>query len=81
MNYASCNTVIFRKYNNILNTIYSKIASKWADPGHWEKKCWITMYNKKFLLPTDYGTNDETTLKMGAKQPSPMNSALRNQNV
>ena len=37
-----------------------------SDPGHWEKKCWITMYNKKFLLPTDYGTNDESTLKIWA---------------
>ena len=52
-----------------------------SDIGHWEKKCWMTMYNKKFLLPTDYGANDESTLKMGAKQPSPMNPALRNQNV
>ena len=52
-----------------------------SDPGHWEKKCWITMYNKKFLLPTDYGANDESTLKMGFKQPSPMNSPLRDQNV
>ena len=42
-----------------------------SDPGHWEK----------FLLPTDYGANDESTLNMGAKQPSPMNPALRNQNV
>ena len=41
-----------------------------SDPGHWEK-CWIMMY-RKFLLPTDYGANDESTLKMGAKQPSPM---------
>ena len=52
-----------------------------SDPGHWEKKCWITMYNKKFLLPTDYGASDESTLKMGVKQPRPMNPALRNQNV
>ena len=52
-----------------------------SDPGHWENKCWITMYNKKFLLPTDYGANHESTLKMGAKQPSSMNPALRNQNV
>ena len=52
-----------------------------SEPGHWEKKCWITMYNKKFLFPTDYGSNDESTLKMGAEQPSPMNPALRNQNV
>ena len=51
-----------------------------SDPGHWGKKCWITMYNKK-LLPMDYGANDESTLKIGAKQPSPMNPALRNQNV
>ena len=52
-----------------------------SDPGHWVKKCWITMYNKKFMLPMDYGANDESTLKMGAKQPSPMNPELRNQNV
>ena len=26
-----------------------------TDTGHLEKKCWITMYNKKFLLPMDYG--------------------------
>ena len=37
------------------------------------------MYNNKFLLPTDYGANDESTLKMGVKQPSPMNPALKNQ--
>ena len=29
----------------------------------------------------DHGTNDESTLKMGVKQPSSMNPALRNQNV
>ena len=52
-----------------------------SDPGHWEKKCWIMMYNKKFLLPMDYGANDDITLKMGVKQPSLMNPALRNQNV
>ena len=52
-----------------------------SDPGHWEKKFWITMYNKKFLLPTDYFANDESTLKMGTKQPSPMNPKLRNLNV
>ena len=52
-----------------------------SDPCHWENKCWITMYNKRFLLPTDYGANDENTLKMGVKQPSPMNPALRNQNI
>ena len=52
-----------------------------ANPGHWEKKCWITLYNKKFLLPMDYGTNDESILKIDVKQPSPMNPALRNQNV
>ena len=52
-----------------------------SDPGHREKKCLITMYKQKFLLPTDYGANDESSLKIGAKQPSPMNPALRNQNV
>ena len=30
---------------------------------------------------TDYGANDESTLKIGVKQPSPMNPALRNQHV
>ena len=24
-----------------------------SDPGHWEKKCWMTLCTKKFLLPTD----------------------------
>ena len=57
-----------------------KVIKTLSDPGHWEKKCWITMYNKKFLL-TDYGANDESTLEMGVKQPCPMNHALRNQNV
>ena len=51
-----------------------------SDPGHREK-CWITIYNKKFLEPTHYGANDDSTLKMGIKQPSPMNPALRNQDV
>ena len=57
--------------------IYSphEVIKTLSDPCHWEKKCWITMYNKKFLLPTNYGANDESTLKMGAKQPSPMNPA------
>ena len=36
---------------------------------------------QEFLLPTDYGANDESTLKMAVRQPSPMNPALRNQNV
>ena len=49
-----------------------------ADAGHWEKKCWTTMCNEKFLI---HGGNDESTLKMGINQPSPMNPALRNQNV
>ena len=52
-----------------------------SGPGHWEKKCWITMYTKKFLLPTDYGATDENTLKMGMRQQSPMKPAPRNQNV
>ena len=34
------------------------------------------MYNKKFLLPTDYGANYKSTLKIGAKQPSPMNPEI-----
>ena len=42
---------------------------------------YMLAFNKKFLLPTDYGANDESTLKMGVNQPSPMNPALRNQNV
>ena len=52
-----------------------------SDPSHWDKKCWITMYTKKFLLPTDYGANDENTLKIGVRQQSPMKPAPRNQNV
>ena len=39
------------------------------------------MDNEKFLLPTNYGANYESTLKIGVKQASPMNPALRNQNV
>ena len=50
-----------------------------SDPGHWEKKCWIRMYNKKFLLPEEYVANDESTSKMGIKQSIPMNAAMRNQ--
>ena len=42
-----------------------------SDPGHWEKKSWITIDTKRFLLLTDYGANDENTLKMGVRQPSP----------
>ena len=30
---------------------------------------------------TDYGANDEKTLKMGVRQQSPMKPAPRNQNV
>ena len=52
-----------------------------SDPGHWEKKCWIMMYTKKFLLPTDYGTNDKNTLKMDVREQGPMKPALSNQNV
>ena len=36
-----------------------------SDIGHREKKCWITMYIKKFLLPTNNVANDESTLNMG----------------
>ena len=35
------------------------------------------MYNKKYLLPTDYGAKDENTLKIGLRQQSPMNPALK----
>ena len=52
-----------------------------SDPGQWEKKCWMTLYTKKFLLPTDYGANDEKTLKMGVRQQSPMKPAPGNQYV
>ena len=52
-----------------------------SDPGHWEKKCWMTLYTKKFLPPMDYGANDENTLKMGVRQNSPMEPVPRNQNV
>ena len=51
-----------------------------SDPGHWEK-CWITMYTKKFLLPTDYGAHDKNTLKMGVRHQSLLKPAPRNQNV
>ena len=34
------------------------------------------MYTKKFLLPTDYGANDENTLKMGVRQQSPRSQHL-----
>ena len=52
-----------------------------SDPGHWENKCCMTLYTKKFLLSTDYGANDENTLKMGVRQQSPMKPARSNQNV
>ena len=39
------------------------------------------MYNKKFLLSMDYDANDEYALKLGVKQLSPVNPALRNQDV
>ena len=52
-----------------------------SDPGHWEKKCWIKMYTKKFLLPMNYCANDENTLKTGVRQQSTMKPAPRNQNV
>ena len=58
-----------------------EVIKTFSDPGHWEKKCWITMYAKKFPLPKDYGANDENTLKIGVRQPSPMKPALSNQNV
>ena len=38
-----------------------------SDPGHWEKKSCITMCTKKFLLPADYGANDENSLKLGVR--------------
>ena len=37
--------------------------------------------NEKFLLPMDYGANDENTLKMGMRQQSPMKPALSNKYV
>ena len=39
------------------------------------------MDTKKFLLSMNYGANDENTLKMGARQQTPMKSAINNQNV
>ena len=30
-----------------------EIIKTLSDPGHWEKKCWMALYTKKFLLPTD----------------------------
>ena len=47
-----------------------------SDPDHWEKKCLITMYTNKLLLPMDYEVNNENTLKMGMSQQSPMKPAL-----
>ena len=58
----NCFTALFDIYGS------QEIIKTLSDPGHWEKKCWITMYTKKFLLPTDYGANDENTLKMGVRQ-------------
>ena len=58
-----------------------EVIKKLSDPGHREKKCWITMYTKKFVLPTDFGANDENTLKMGVRQQNPMKPAVGNQNV
>ena len=54
-----------------------EVTQTLSDPGHWEKKCWITMCNKKFLLPTNYGANDDNTLKIGVRQQSD----ISNQNV
>ena len=65
-------TTPFEKYGS------QEIIKPLSDPGHWEKKCWMTLYNKKFLLPTDYGANDENTLKMGVRQQSPMKPAPHN---
>ena len=47
-----------------------------SDSGHWKKKGWITI-NKKSLLSTNYDTSDESTLKMGVRQPSSMQPTLR----
>ena len=41
--------------------IYGPLEVTLSDPGHWKKKWWITMYNKKLMLLTDYGSNDEST--------------------
>ena len=79
-------TIMRRRTKNGYPTLYEIYGSQQvikilSDPGHWEKKCWIMMYTKKFLLPTDYGANDENTLKMGVRQQSPMKPSLSNQNV
>ena len=47
--------------------VLQEVIKTLSDSGHWEKKCWTTMYTKKYLLPTDYGANDENTLKMGLR--------------
>ena len=52
-----------------------------SDPCHWEKKSWIAIYTKRFQLPTDYGADEEDTLKMGMRQSSPVNPEHRKQNV
>ena len=79
-------TIKRRNSKNVYTTPYEiygpqEVIKTLSDPFHWERKCWITMLNKKLLLPTDYGADDESTLKMGVKQPRTMNPALRNQNV
>ena len=79
-------TIKRRRSKNVFKTpleIYDsqEVIKTLSDPGDWEKKYWMTMYAKKFLLPTEYGANDENTLKMGLRQQSPMKPAPRNQNV
>ena len=42
-----------RNSNNGYTTPYkiycpNEVIKTLSDPGHWEKKCWITMFNKKF---------------------------------
>ena len=41
--------------------ISQEVIKTLSDFGHWEKKCWMTSYTKKFLLPMDYDANDENT--------------------
>lgn len=48
-----------------------------SNTGHWQKKSWIAIYTRTFLLFTNYGASDDT-VKMGMRHQSPMNPALIN---
>ena len=79
-------TIKRRRSKNGFTTLFEiygsqEVIKTLSDLGYCEKKCWMTLYTKKFLLPTDYGANDENTLKLGVRQQSPMKPMPRNQYV